>query len=174
MKKRSLPCLLGLLLFAVFSTTAYSASEKEYIIQKEFDTVTPIYMEGHAGNPAWIEGFEVAGDIFYGGSKIGEVEGEVWLWNPPMLLADAYSQVGMVLTNTIGGLGTFEVHGQGVVLGSSNPSSGHVVISWQGSISNGTGSFFTNVYGVSAGAVTSDVFAQTSEGSEIILIRKGF
>ena len=76
-----------------------------YIIEKDFNNVVPIFMPGHPGDPTWIEGFSIAGDIFYNGAKVGTVSGEAWLWNPPMRLGEAYDQVGMVLTNTITALG---------------------------------------------------------------------
>lgn len=173
MKKRYLLSFVCLLTLALFSSTANSAGEAEYIIEKDFTTMTPIFMKGHGGDTAWIEGFVVGGDIYYNGDKVGTVKGDVWLWNPPMVLGEAYAQVGMLITNTITGLGTFEVHAQGVALGSSKPASGDVTVSWAGSVANGTG-FFTNRYGVSAGAITANNFAGTGSGSEIVLLRNGF
>lgn len=176
MKTRFLLSCVWLVALALFSASAYSAGEVEYIIEKDFDSVTPIFMPGHPGDPAWIEGFNIEGDIFYNGAKVGTVAGEVWLWNPPMVLGEAYDQVGMVITNTITALGgsTFEVHAQGVALGSSTSAvSGDVTVAWSGSVANGTG-FFANKYGVSAGAVTASTVAGTGSGSEIVLVRSGF
>ena len=174
MKKRYLLSFVCLLTLALFSSTANSAGEVEYIIEKDFTTMTPNYMPGHGTDPAWIEGFQVGGDIFFNGGKVGTVTGNVWLWNPPMVLGAPYAQVGMVFTNTITGLGTFEEHSQGVALGSStSAASGDVTVAWSGSVANGTG-FFTNRYGVCAGAVTANNFTGTGSGSEIVLLRSGF
>jgi len=176
MKARFLLSFVGVAALALFSAPSYSAGEVEYIIEKDFNNVVPIFMPGHPGDPAWIEGFSIAGDIFYNGAKVGTVSGEAWLWNPPMRLGEAYDQVGMVLTNTITALGgsKFEVHAQGVALGSStSASTGDVTIAWSGSVANGTG-FFANKYGVSAGAVKANTFTGTGSGTEIVLVRSGF
>lgn len=174
MKKRYLLSFVCLLAFALISSTANSAGEVEYIIEKDFNKMTPVYMVGHGGDPAWIEGFAVGGNIFFNGSKVGTVTGDVWLWNPPMVLGAPYAQVGMLITNTITGLGTFEVHAQGVALGSSTSAAkGDVTVSWSGSVANGTG-FFNNRYGLSAGAITANNFKGTGSGSEIVLLRNGF
>lgn len=175
MKIRHLLVLLGLIALTLFLSPAFGAG-KLYIIEKEFNSVVPVYMPGHTGDPAWIEGFVIGGDIFYNGGKVGTVSGEVWLWNPPLSLNEAYQQVGMVITNTITALGdsTFEVHAQGVALGSSTTAaSGDVTVTWSGSVANGTG-FFANNYGVSAGAVSANMFTQTAIGDEIVRVRNGF
>jgi hypothetical protein len=174
MRKRYLLSFVCLLTLALFSSTANSAGEFEYIVEKDFTTMTPVYMAGRGTDPAWIKGFVVGGDIFFNGAKVGTVAGDVWLWNPPMVLGEAYAQVGMLITNTITGLGTFEVHAQGVALGSSTSAIlGDVTVSWSGSVANGTG-VFANRYGVSAGAITANNFLGTGSGSEIVLLRSGF
>ena len=175
-KTRFLLSFVWLAALALFSAPAYSAGEVQYIIENDYTGMTPIFMPGHAGDPAWIEGFVVTGDIFYNGAKVGTAKGDIWLWNPPMVLGEAYSQVGMVFTHTITALGgsTFEVHAQGVVLGSStSASSGDISGAWSGSVANGTG-FFANKYGVSAGAFTANNFTATGSGTQIVLVRSGF
>jgi hypothetical protein len=175
MKYKALLAPWGLIALASLMSPAVGA-DNVYLIEKNFDEVTPVFMPGHNGDPAWIEGFVIGGDIFYDGVKVGTVTGEVWLWNPPLSLNEAYQQVGMVITNTITALGdsTFEVHAQGVALGSSTTTSaGDVTVTWSGSVANGTG-FFANNYGVSAGAVSANILTQTAIGDEIVRVRSGF
>lgn len=175
MKIRNSLVFVGLIASMLFLSPAFGA-EQLYLVEKEFSSVVPVYMPGHGEDPAWIEGFVIGGDIFYNGDKVGTVTGEVWLSNPPLLLNEAYQQVGMVITNTITALGdsTFEVHAQGVALGSSTTAtSGDVTVTWSGSVANGTG-FFANHYGVSAGAVSANMFTQTAIGNEMVRVRSGF
>jgi hypothetical protein len=175
MKNIALLLFVGLIALVAPLSPVFGA-DNVYLVEKNFNKVMPVFMPGHAGDPAWVEGFVIGGDIFYDGAKVGTVTGEVWLWNPPLAFNEAYQQVGMVITNTITALGnsTFEVHAQGVALGSSTTAaSGDVTVTWSGSVANGTG-FFANNYGVSAGAVSANMFTQTAIGDEIVRVRSGF
>jgi hypothetical protein len=89
--------LLAAIAIALFPVTSLSSGEVEYIVEKEFSSVTPVFMEGHAGDMAYVSGFTFAGDIYiiyFNGQAIGTVSGETWLWNPPMNMVDIYDQVG--------------------------------------------------------------------------------
>lgn len=50
---------------------------------------------------------------------------------------DAYDQISLKVINRVDCLGSFEVSGRGVSMGSSTARD--VVISWSGSIANGSG-----------------------------------
>lgn len=174
MKKN--PCIalaLGMLL-ALTSTTASALGEVSYTIEKVFDTVEPIFLAGHSGDPNWVAGFSFSGDIYWKGGVIGTVTGEARLWNPPLSTSDVYDNVSMHITNVINGLGTFEVYAQGTTLSSSTSTvSGDWLLSWTGSVANGTG-YFDGFYGLSAGAGLSNLFTGTASATEIVILRSGF
>jgi hypothetical protein len=154
--------------------TASGLGETSYILEKVVDTVTPIFMPGHNGDARWIEGFSFSGNIYLDGSPIGTVSGEARLWNPPMILTEVYDQASVRMTNNIDGLGTFEVHAQGVSLSSStSAASGDTVLSWAGSVANGTG-YFDDFYGLAAGTGLMNLFTQTASVTEIVTLRAGF
>jgi hypothetical protein len=166
--------LLATIAIALFPVTSLSSGEVEYIVEKEFSSVTPVFMEGHAGDMAYVSGFTFAGDIYFNGQPIGTVSGETWLWNPPMNMVDIYDQVGLRIVNSIDGLGSFEVHAQGVAVGSSTTAAqGDITVSWSGSVANGSG-FFDDNYGVSAGAIVGNFYLGSAEGTEVLRIRTGY
>jgi len=174
MKKSSTTIFSLFLAAALFSGAASGAGESEYIIQKSFHSLTPIFMEGHAGDMDWVEGFTFAGEIRLNGVTIGTASGETRLWNPPMNNVDVYDQVAITITNNVDGMGSFEVRAQGVALGSSTTAtSGDVVVSWSGSITNGTGGL-GDIYGLSAGNIVGNYFAGTANGTEVLRLRFGF
>jgi hypothetical protein len=169
---------VGLVLMALtlclLSQAGFALGEAEYTVRKEFDAVVPIFMPGHAGEPEWIEGFSFLGTIYLGETAIGTVTGAATLWNPPMNMQDIYDQISLRITNTVTGLGTFEVHGQGVVLGSSTSATmGDYLISWAGSLANGTGAF-GGYYGLSTGLAQANLNTGTASATEILLVRDGF
>jgi hypothetical protein len=165
---------MACLMLGLFSTAGHAVDETEYTLRKEFDEVLPIFMTGHLGDLAWIEGFSFQGTIYLGSTAIGSVTGEATLWNPPMNLQDAYDQVSMRITNTVDGVGTFEVYAQGVALGSSTSATiGDHIISWSGSLTNGTG-LFNGYFGLSSGMVQANLNAGTASATEILLVRAGF
>jgi hypothetical protein len=168
-------CSAALLLTLGLSSMAVVAlGEQEYIVEKEFDTFEPIYLAGHEGDPQWIEGFRFSGQIYLNGGVIGGVTGEARVWNPPINFGEVYEQVSLQITNTITGLGTFQVYAQGVTLGSSTTASvGDYVLAWSGIVTNGTGSF-AGFYGTSAGSGLANVFGGTASATEIITLRASF
>jgi hypothetical protein len=174
MKKSMRSSVLVFLAAVGCSGASLGAGEQEYIIQKTFDSVTPIFMSGHAGDPNWIEGFSFSGDILRNGIVIGTVSGEAHLWNPPLDLAETYDQISLKLTNTITGRGSFEEHGQGLALASSSSTvAGDAIVAWSGSIANGKDAF-VDAYGLTAGNIATNIFASTASGTEVVRLRFGF
>jgi hypothetical protein len=176
MKTMHLRSISGIFLLAIalFAPSTYGAGEVEYIVQKEFDTLAPVYMAGHDGDSAWIQGFVFSGSILLQGQVVGSVSGEVRLSNPPLNVFRDYTHVSVTSTNSINGLGTFEVHAEGVALASSTTAAaGDVLVSYAGSIANGTG-FFRNGYGLASAAIVSNFYVGTASGSEIVRLRSGF
>lgn len=159
---------------ALFSSPINAAGETEYILTKNFSSTTPIFMAGHEGDMDWVEGFNVSGAILLNGTPIGTVTGEAYLWNPPMNFVDIYDQVSVNMTNTINGLGTFEVRAQGLALGSSTTATtGDIVISWSGSLANGAGGL-ADVYGLSSGSGVANFFIGTASATEVVRLRFGY
>jgi hypothetical protein len=162
------------MVLALFSATANGLGEMTYTIDKEFDTVTPIFMDGHNGDMQWVEGFNVSGRIYLDGNLVGTVTGEVRLWNPPMSMTEVYDQASMRINNSIDGLGAFDVYAQGVSMSSSTfATAGDVLLSWSGSIANGTGSF-QGSYGLSVGIGSANIFSGAATIKEIISMRANF
>jgi hypothetical protein len=156
---------------ALFSLGAAAADLDQYTLDKDFYAVSPIYMAGHENDPEWIAGFNVSGDIYWNDALIGTVEGEIRLSNPPMMLSEVYDQAYLRISNTISGVGSFEVHAQGVAMGSSTP--GESLFSWAGTVANGTG-YFDGFYGQSAGTGIANVFAGNAESTEIVSLRSEY
>lgn len=174
MKKLFRSSILALLITGLFSGPLSAAEEREYVIQKTFDSVVPTFMEGHAGDLNWIEGFLFSGEILRNGVVIGTVSGEARLWNPPLNLSAPYHQVSLKVTNTVTGRGSFEVHAQGLALAStSTPSAGDAVVAWSGSIANGEGGF-ADAYGLTAGNIITNFFVGNASGTEVVRIRFGY
>ena len=174
MNRTAVTSLGAFLATVLFSGPISGAGEEQYILDKTFTSITPVFMSGHEGDMNWVEGFTFAGEVLLNGASIGTVSGEATLWNPPMNYVDAYDQASVRITNNIDGMGSFEVHAQGVALGSSTTTvAGDIVVSWSGSVANGTGSL-SNLYGLSAGNVGVNIFLGTASGTEVLRLRFGF
>ena len=166
-------CFILLLSFGS-AQSAIAANETEHILQKTITSTTPQYLNGREGNPAAIKGYAIAFDIFIGGTQVGTGTAEVTLLDPPANLSDSYSHAILKVTNTLTGLGSYDVTAHAISLGSSTTTtSGDTVNAWAGSISNGTGQL-ENIYGVSSGTAVSNIFTGTGEMTEVIRIRIGF
>ena len=160
-------------LMSVFFVQGVMA-DSEYAFEHIFTSMIPVYMNGHEGDPEWIEGFEYEGDILMGGNKVGTLTARVTLINPPMNLTERYDQAMIKMVNSISGKGSFEESGIGISFGSSTaPLTGNITFAWWGSITNGTGSL-KNIVGVSAGAASANMFTGQGSGKETILIRFGY
>ena len=174
MNKSVVATLCAFVVAAFFAGPLNGAGETEYILNKNFSTITPIFMAGHEGDMNWVEGFTVSGEILFNGAIIGTVTGEAYLWNPPMNFVDVNDQVSVNLSNTINGMGTFEVRAQGVALGSTTTAAtGDIVVSWAGSLANGTGGL-ANIYGLSAGNVVANFYTGTASATEVLRARFEF
>ena len=164
----------ALLLCLLIAPMAIGAGETEYVFEKTFTSMTPIYMDGHAGEPAWIAGFNITGDIYLGGVKIGTLASTARMFNPPMSLTERYDLGLIKIVNTITGMGTFESNGQFLSMGSSTSAiSGDMTFSWFGSISNGTGSL-SSMVGAVAGNAKGNIYTGGGTGKEIVLLRFGY
>lgn len=161
-------------LFFVSLQTTWAAGEAELMLEKRVTAMTPVFMLGHMGDPEWIQGFNIEGDIFVkdGDTKIGGFTSEVSLLNPPVNDSEAYDQAFMTTVNVIPGAGTFQVTSLSLALGDS-ANTGDMIFSWSGSISNGTGAL-QNLYGLSAGNGTGNIFMGTGNLTEILNVRIGF
>ena len=164
--------LLGLA--SCFPQIAAATGETEYVLEKVFTSVTPVFMAGHEGDPNWIQGYAFEGDILLDGQRIGSVSGATTLWYPPLQFNDVYNEVGMTAVNTIDGIGTLDVYGQAVVLTSgTTATTGDVVLAWTGSVTNGSGAL-ANAYGLAAGNAIANMFTSSGNGTEILRIRFGY
>jgi hypothetical protein len=162
--------LIGLLI----APMAIGAGESEIVFEKSYTSMTPIFMSGHSGDASWIEGFNLAGDINLGTTKIGTFTATVRLFNPPMSLTERYDSGLIKMVNTIPAYGTFETNGQFLSMGSStSTTSGDMTFSWFGSISNGTGSL-SSMVGLVAGTTTGNIYTGAGAGKENVLYRFGY
>lgn len=162
------------LLFIVILQTTWAAGEVELILEKHVTAIEPVFMTGHLGDPEWVQGFHFEGDIFVkgGDTKIGGFIGDVSLLNPPMNNSEVYDEAFIRDVNIIQGLGSFQVTSLGLALGNST-NDGSIIFSWSGSISNGTASLI-NLYGLSAGNATANVFMSTGVITEVLNMRFGY
>ena len=166
---------VGAILFSFMILGQVSAAgETEFILEKKITAMTPIFMLNHIGDPDWIKGFQVEGDIFLkgGDANIGRFTGEVLLVNPPMNPAGTYDYAYMTILNVMPGLGSYTVTANSLALGSS-AQNGDIVMAWSGSISNGIG-ILENNFGLSAGNGVVNVFAGEGTMTEVLNIRNGF
>ena len=147
---------------------------QEVVLVRDFASVTPIFMSGQEGNMEMIEGFSIEGDILLDGTVVGTSSGQIKLLNPPVSLLERYDQGIVTLTNTIPGVGSFQLVAQFTSLGSSvSTTTGDGTFAWAGSISNGTGDLEGSV-GLSVGIGNFNIFAGQASGTETIQIRSGY
>ena len=163
-----------ILLSMLANTVTWAAGEAEYILEKKVTSITPVFMTGHQGDFEWIEGLQINGENYLKGSatQIGTFSATANVINPPLRLEEYYDHVYFTILNTFPELGTFQVTGIGISLGSSG-NAGDTVFAYSGSISNGTG-IFENNYGLSAGNAVSNIFAGGGAMTEVINIRTGY
>lgn len=162
------------LLLGVLMVPMGAAADSEISFQKTFSSLTPIFMSGHAGDPNWIEGFTGGGDINLDTDEVGTFTVTMTFNNPPMSNTERYDYLSMKVVNTITGMGTFEVNGQALALGSSTfATDGNVTLSWTGSISNSTGDLLGMV-GISAGTAQIHMGIFTGSATENLLFRLGY
>ncbi len=175
-KKRKFSILM-VFLFTLFVVPG-ALADQEVIVERDFTSLTPVYMAGHAATDPdaieWIEGFDFTCDILFDGQKVGTCSGENRLLNPPQNLAERYDSWMIKITNTIPGTGTFEVTGLSTGTGSSSIFiDGIITFAWHGSISNGTGAL-SDMCGWSGGSGTANVFTGQGSATDVILYRFGY
>lgn len=158
--------LIGLLLFPIAA-----AADDGVELEKVITSFTPVYMDGHDGDMNYMEGFTGTGDIYLGATKAGTFTAAVTLINPPVGMTEQYEYAKIKFVNTIAGMGSFEVNGMALLMGSSTGATSLVsTLSWSGSVSNGTGSL-SNLVGLSAGTAQADLMGLKAEGKELLLYR---
>ncbi|MGM0426936.1 MAG: hypothetical protein ACQEQ7_06835 [Thermodesulfobacteriota bacterium] len=159
---------------ALLMVPVTAAADDEIQFEKVFTSFTPLFMDGHEGDMEWIEGFTGAGDIYLGTTKMGTVTFTATFINPPMSYTDRYEYVKMKMVNTLTDMGTFEVNGIVLALGSSTYATDYnATLSWTGSISNGTGSL-SSLVGLSAGTIQANMGTLTAAGKELLLYRLSY
>ena len=170
-RKRAVCVCVAFLLSLFFVQAVTAKDEIEVVLEKNF-TMTPIFMDGHEGDPQWIKGFDLAGDIFIDGSKLGSFTGQVTLFDPPADLSmDRYSYALVRAVNSFPGIGSFEVTAHGIRLGSSTSATeGDIMFAWCGSISNGTDGLL-NMWGLSAGTANANAITGGGSSKETIRVR---
>jgi len=163
-------CLIAFVSLVV----AQGAAAQQLVLTKEFTEITPIFLSGHEGDFSMITGFNYAGDILLDGAKVGTVSGEGMLLNPPLDLNERYDSGFLTIVNTVPGIGSFQVVGQFLSLGTSTSSeTGMAELSWNGSICNGTGNL-ENMYGLSVGTGSVNLYSGAGNVTEIIRFRFGY
>jgi hypothetical protein len=167
--------LYGIVVFLViFFSATHALADDQFQVEKVFTVLTPIYMTGHDGDFNWIEGFDFLGEIYLGGNQVGTFSGQGTLFNPPVNFAERYDGGIVRFTNTITGLGTFEMIGEILTLGTSgSAATGIVTFAWQGSLSNGTGNY-ADIVGLSTGIGSFNIFTTQGAGTEYLLFRFGY
>lgn len=174
MRKPNVFPLFVFCLTLLVSAVGHAAGETEFTLQQSITSVVPMFLEGHPGDMTKVKGFTFTGDTLMNGQSIGNTQGEVRLWNPPLTFTDAYGQVFISVASDIAGFGRFEYYGQGVALGSStSASAGDMVIAWSGSITNGSDQM-ADSFGLVAGVGIANIFTGTGTATETLRLRFGY
>lgn len=167
MRKIILFTLMALVGLMAFET---ANAQELIILKKNFYEIKPFFMEGHAGDMNWIEGYSLRGDITLDGRNIGTVTGEVTLLNPPLDMTQTYAESFGIFTNTVTKIGTFQVYAQVKSYASSNiATTGDGIVAWHGTIVNGSNQL-QNLYGLSAGITHYNIFSEQGAGTELLQI----
>ena len=139
----------------------------QYQMVHTYTAMTPIFMVGHGGDPAKIEGFEIQSNVSLGGQIIGSALTRVKLLAPPMNMTVPISWMNADVTYTFEGLGTIEVHSVGISYGTSNAAAtGEIVFAGAGSVRNGTGAL-AGFEGVASSNGSTNIFM--GGGSETVV-----
>ena len=162
--------LVGLILISGLMFSQATWAQESIVLQKSFTKVTPFFMEGHAGDSNWIGGYILSGDIMIDETKIGSVNGEVTLLNPPLDMTQPYDEAFCIFDNTIPGVGSLQVFAQ---VKSYSPSfmaaTGDGMVAWHGAIVNGSNQL-QSISGLSAGVAKYNIFSGQGSGSEFLQI----
>lgn len=161
---------LGFIILSVFILgIGLANAETRITLEKVFTQITPLFMKGHQGDMASIEGFEFSGDILLNGSKIGDFNGTASLLNPPLMASERYDQGITKFENTIYGMGQFDVCAQITTLGNINGiDPGQAIFGWHGSIANGSNTL-KGLAGISTGSGSFSLFNLNGTGQETLI-----
>jgi hypothetical protein len=162
--------LLILIVFVCLLSYQPAIAQEPLLLKKDFTSVTPVFMEGHANDMDWIQGYRFEGDIILDGVKIGTVNGEVTLLNPPVDMSQQYYEAFGIFNNNLDDIGSFQVFAQVQSYGGeSSASTGDGIIAWHGSITNGSGAL-QGLKGLSAGTGNYNLFTGKGAGTEVLQI----
>lgn len=153
--------------FTLSCLAAATSMAVQYQMENTYTAMTPVFMVGHQGDPAKIEGFEIQSNVSLGGQVIGSAVTQVKLLAPPMNMTAPISWMNADVTYTFNGLGTIEVHSVGISYGSSNAATtGEIVFAGAGSVRNGTGAL-AGLEGISSSTGNANIFM--GGGSETVI-----
>ncbi len=162
--------VFSLMVFAGLAFCQSAGAQDPILLKKNFTSVVPVFMEGHDNELEWIQGYRFEGDIFAGEIKIGNVNGEVSLLNPPVNMSQYYDEAFGIFNNNLDNIGSFQVFAQvKSYAGDFSKAAGDGIIAWHGSIVNGTGAL-EGLKGLSAGTGTYNTFAGNGRGTELLQI----
>lgn len=174
MFQRKKQFLLYALLIGLFIFPTGASADNEIQFDILFGSFTPIFMSGHEGDINWIEGFTGTGDIYLGDTMMGTLTATYTAINPPASFTERYEYAKMKIVHTITGMGTFEVNGMALSMGSSTATTDYKsTLSWSGSISNGTGSL-SGLVGHAVGTAQVSLATFTGTATEMLLYRIGY
>jgi hypothetical protein len=131
---------MGILVVALWLVGIQQAGAVEVldlVLQQENNVLTPVFMDGHEGDPNWIGGFSFVSDITLNGVKIGTYSGSLDLRDKPMVLTrmfDTYDSQGSI---EFTGIGTCALAGSGIGMLAS--AQGDMLVSFAGKMDACTG-----------------------------------
>ena len=131
-------CFWLVALFLCCGASAMADMTQMYPIQLQSSgnaPPTPIFMEGHAGDTEYIEGFSYSNDIYLGETKIGTESGTITVIDPPLNIANPFTYIRIESIYSFPGIGELTAGGYGV--GLSNPSTFTFTMSWSASMTSG-------------------------------------
>lgn len=162
--------LLSFIVFVCLLAYQPAIAQEPLLLKKDFTSITPIFMEGHANDMDWIQGYRFEGDIILDGVKIGTVNGEATLLNPPIDMSQQYYEAFGIFNNNLDDIGSFQVFAQVKSYGGeSSASTGDGIIAWHGSITNSSGAL-QGLKGLSAGTGNYNLFTGKGAGTELLQI----
>ena len=162
-------------LFTLFLSQGVMAQDLIPIeLDQKSTSMVPLFMQGHENDPAWIEGFQFGSDLLLEGTKIGTYSGQVMLSEPPMDLTSVYDDTTIEGELDFPGIGTCQMRGFSVSLGSStSASTGELALSSVGRVFDCTDSL-SGLYGLVTTHGTANVFTGQSEQKMTLNVRFGF
>jgi hypothetical protein len=174
MKRKVCFWLMVLIMFC--GATAMADMTQMYSIQLQSSgnaPPTPIFMEGHGVDLAYMEGFTYSNDIYIGDTKIGTESGTITVIDPPLNIANPFTYIRIESTYSFPDLGELAAVGYGV--GLSNPSTFTFTMSWSASMTSGqTPGALADFYGINSGSGEISLVGSGPPLTENIQFRIGF